>query len=139
MTNENHKQLVEDSEIVTESDFLKSNSRRTKLKRKIERSSRAGDSNSGKVNRYLKVVKIVSFAIYGLFVYKFISELNSEFMVLSIFYDAFSFGLLFFMSKVKWNGRLIFGVTSIWLNCHLIVFILNFVLVIYLQDDLALF
>jgi hypothetical protein len=141
MSNENHILLVEETEIVSESEsgLVRSQSRRTKVKKKVQRSSKAGDSKSEKMRGHLKIVKIVLFTIYGLFVYKSISELNNDFMYRSLFYGAFSLAWLLILSKSKWNGRLIVSVSNIWLSCQLIVFMLHFILVIYLQDDLTLF
>jgi hypothetical protein len=92
MTNEIYILFVEDSKIMSKSDLLNSKSTSFKVKRKIQRSRKAGSSNSEKVNRYLKVVKILLVTICGLFVYKSISELNSDFVFRSVFYGAFSFG-----------------------------------------------
>ena len=139
MSKENHILIVEDSEIVSESGLLRSQSRRTKVKRKIQRLNKPGDRKSEKMHGHLMVVKIFLFTIYGLFVYKSISELHNDSMSRSIFYGAFSLAWLLILSKLKWNGRLIMSVSNIWLCCQLIVFILHFILVICLQDDLTLF
>ncbi len=139
MSNENHILLVEDTEIVSESGLVRSQSRRTKVKRKVQRLNKAGDSKSDKMRGHLKIVKIILFTIYGLFVYKSISELNNDFMYRSLFYGAFSLAWILILSKLKCNGRLIMSVSNIWLSCQLIVFMLHFILVIYLQEDLTLF